>query len=194
MHTVDPYGHYFVNMPAYEGGTFIECVNCTCGITADTEQERYRDFGIDVDARQIAGKILIYLTKCNYVFPCEESFDRHMFELLKYGICSNEGLAACFYKNICAMAELRERLKYYEDLIESGKLTEIPCKIGDIVYVIRRAESDSFIMRTEIIEIRHNVNGVFFICDKSIPGFQINDLGKTVFLDRQDAEQNILNE
>lgn len=39
MHTVEPHSHYFVNMPDYPGSTFIECVNCTCGISASTEQE-----------------------------------------------------------------------------------------------------------------------------------------------------------
>ena len=31
-----------------------------------------------------------------------------------------------------------ERLKHYEDLEEAGRLIELPCKIGDTVYGIRR--------------------------------------------------------
>ena len=34
------------------------------------------------------------------------------------GICTPRGLIATFYQNLWAMAELRERLKYYEDLEE----------------------------------------------------------------------------
>ena len=35
-------------------------------------------------------------------------------------------------------AELRERLKHYEDLEEQGQLFVPPCKVGDTVYVIKR--------------------------------------------------------
>lgn len=38
----------------------------------------------------------------------------------------------------CAVqaAELRERLKMFEDKLENGTLIELPCKVGDTVYVL----------------------------------------------------------
>ena len=33
-------------------------------------------------------------------------------------------------------SDCRKKLAYYEDLDENGKLKELPCKIGDIVYVV----------------------------------------------------------
>ena len=57
-----------------------------------------------------------------------------MLDCLKYGINTKEGLIATFYRNLWAMAELREKLKMYEDLEEQGKLIKLPCTIGDILY------------------------------------------------------------
>ena len=45
-------------------------------------------------------------------------------------------MIATFYQNLWAMAELREKLKYYEDLEEQGRLLVLPCKVGDTVYEI----------------------------------------------------------
>lgn len=39
IHTVEPHKHLFVAMPAYGGGTFIECSVCTCAMSGRTEQE-----------------------------------------------------------------------------------------------------------------------------------------------------------
>lgn len=45
-----------------------------------------------------------------------------MVDYLKDGIDSIEGLIALFYRNLWAMADLRERLKVYED--EEEKASE----------------------------------------------------------------------
>ena len=45
-------------------------------------------------------------------------------------------MIATFYQNLWAMAELREKLKYYEDLEEQGRLLVLPCRVGDTVYEI----------------------------------------------------------
>lgn len=34
---IKPHTHYIVDMPDYGGGAFIECTECTCGISAETE-------------------------------------------------------------------------------------------------------------------------------------------------------------
>ena len=33
-------------------------------------------------------------------------------------------------------AELRERLKFYEDKLENSTMIELPCKVGDMVYIL----------------------------------------------------------
>lgn len=46
----------------------------------------------------------------------DSDFDEYIYDCLQYGFDSFEGLIAIFYRNMWAMADLRERLKYYEDI------------------------------------------------------------------------------
>jgi len=40
MHGIEPHERYLAKfMPDYTGEVFIECPNCTCGMTAPTEKE-----------------------------------------------------------------------------------------------------------------------------------------------------------
>lgn len=93
---------------------------------------RYRDYDIDIDARDFARKLMKKHTKL--VLPKDaEEFDFAMCELLQYGTDTVEGLIALFYRNLWAMADLRECLKKLEDMQEDTiKLIDknngwIPC-------------------------------------------------------------------
>ena len=93
---------------------------------------RYRDYDIDIDARDFARKLMKKHTKL--VLPKDaEEFDFAMYELLQYGTDTVEGLIALFYRNLWAMANLRECLKKLEDMQEDTiKLIDknngwIPC-------------------------------------------------------------------
>ena len=78
---------------------------------------RYRDYDIDIDARDFARKLMKKHTKL--VLPKDaEEFDFAMYELLQYGTDTVEGLIALFYRNLWAMANLRECLKKLEDMQE----------------------------------------------------------------------------
>lgn len=39
IRTIAPHTHHFIDMPAYEGGTFIECSGCTCAVSGKTNKE-----------------------------------------------------------------------------------------------------------------------------------------------------------
>ena len=98
---------------------------------------RYRDFEIDIDARELAKGMLKEMTEDTVSFESDEDFDDWMGCCIgEDGICTPRGLIATFYQNLWAMAELREKLKYYEDLGEQGRLLVLPCKVGDTVYEI----------------------------------------------------------
>ena len=85
-----------------------------------------------------------------------------------------------------------ERLAEYEDLEEQGLLLRLPVKVGDTVYTIRYGEENDFVVvETKIIEIRQNVNGIFFEPLISRKAYKINDFGKEVFLTRAEAEQKL---
>lgn len=84
-----------------------------------------------------------------------------------------------------------QKLAEYEDLEEQGLLLKLPCKIGDMVYSITR----NFISEYMICSIEKYNEGFFFNwrCEKGIyinvRGFTDYDIGKTVFLTKEEAEQ-----
>ncbi|WP_418205112.1 hypothetical protein [Anaerotignum faecicola] len=118
-----------------EMGMYSLAHNC-CYID-ENGNTRYRDFEIDIDARELAKGLMRELTEDAVSFESDEDFDDWMGCCIgEDGICTPRGLIATFYQNLWAMAELREKLKYYEDLEEQGRLLVLPCKVGDTVYEI----------------------------------------------------------
>lgn len=82
-----------------------------------------------------------------------------------------------------------------EDVEEQGLLLRLPCKVGDIVYQITR----DFISEYRIRNFIHYDNGNIFFdweCIKGIylnvKGFHIDDIGKTAFLTKEEAEQKLV--
>lgn len=96
----------------------------------------FRSYDSDIDARNLARKLIRDIAKCNDDLSDNDYFDEWISDFLSDGTDSIEGLIAVFYRNLWAMAELRERLKEYEDMEESGNLIKLPCAAGDTVYVI----------------------------------------------------------
>ena len=103
---------------------------------AKDRRARYRDFSIDVDARELTRLLLKKYAEGDDAFTCDEDFDEEMIDYLQYGTETLEGLIALFYQNLWAMADLRERLKAYEDAEEQGLLLRLPVAIGSDVYYI----------------------------------------------------------
>lgn len=84
-----------------------------------------------------------------------------------------------------------EKLSTYEDLEEQGLLVRLPCKIGDDLYCI---------VNGEVKKLKVHSFGVpdFEITDiefKYVDGFKIvrfvGELGKTVFITREEAEKKL---
>lgn len=93
-----------------------------CCYIDENGNTRYRDFEIDIDARELAKGMLKEMTEDAVSFESDEDFDDWMGCYIgEDGICTQRGLIATFYQNLWAMAELREKLKYYEDLEEQGE-------------------------------------------------------------------------
>lgn len=99
---------------------------------------RYRDYEIDIDARDLARDLLKRYADGDDAFTDDEDFGEYMNDAMQYGMNDIEGRIALFYRNLWAMADLRERLKYYEDLEEQGKLLKLPCAVGDTVYRVHK--------------------------------------------------------
>ncbi len=92
-----------------------------------------------------------------------------------------------------------EKLAHYEDLAEAGRLAELPCKVGETVYIA----GEKF--PAEIEEIRIHPQGIFFEYVQYDRGpeltevwdygsFCIDEIGKTVFRTREEAEATLKGE
>ena len=89
-----------------------------------------------------------------------------------------------------------KKLCDYEDLEEQGLLVRLPCKVGDTVYVPTR----NFISELRITMASINSRGKLYFSwvlddDRGIypnlDGFSGYELGKTVFLTREEAEKKL---
>ena len=103
---------------------------------AENQRAMYRDFETIRDARNFARELSeIYAQE---KLPTDDDeFDGKMIDDLQYEPTIHvNGLIALFYRNLWAMADLREKLKAYEDAEEQGLLLRLPCKVGDTVYLI----------------------------------------------------------
>ena len=61
-----------------------------------------------------------------------------------------------------------DKLAYYEDLEEAGRLIELPCKIGDTVYGIRRYHSDRKVQSGVVSEMYFSQKNRLIIVIKHI--------------------------
>lgn len=93
-----------------------------------SDNARYRDYEMDMDARDFARNLMVTLAKDEMPISDTE-FDEEILDNLAIDPFSDvRGLIALFYRNLWAMADLRETLKKYEDLEEQGMpIRWIPC-------------------------------------------------------------------
>lgn len=166
-------------------------LNC-CYIAKDGSG-RYRDYEIDMDERDFVRKLTTTLVGEDLPLQ-DESFDEEMMDNLGIDPFADvRGLIAIFYRNMWAMAELREKLKRYEDAEEQGLLIRLPCKVGDTVYVPTR----NFVSELRIILISIERDNVFFYwilntgIYPNLNGFTASDIGKMVFFTYEEAEAKL---
>lgn len=113
--------------------SMIELAHNSC--YADNERNaRYRDYDLDIDSRQLVRNLMKDMHGEDLSDLTDEEFDEYMGSMLSIELDSEIGLLALFYRNLWAMANLRETLKKYEDLEEQGKLVKLPCK--DVYFII----------------------------------------------------------
>ena len=196
--------------------SMIELAHNSC-YADDERNARYRDYNLDVDSRWLVRNLAKDICGEDFKDLSDEEVDEYMASMLSVGIDSTIGLLALFYRNLWAMADLREKLKYYEDAEEQGLLLRLPCKeaylqSGDYVYLI---------YDDEVIECTHcglsinPVDGKAYIAlaaDEDIFPYrrpdpehdldptdwctnitdaEVNKIGKTVFFTRKEAEAKL---
>lgn len=160
--------------------SMIELAYNSCYVD-DEHNARYRDYDLDIDGRQLVKSLAKDICNEDLTDLSDEEFDEYMASMLSAGIDSTIGLLALFYRNLWAMADLRTRLKSYEDAEEQGLLLRLPCKIGDTVYeTYRDGEYCS-----SWWDIRQRKFTLAFY-EK-----HLNDFHKTVFLTQEEAEARL---
>lgn len=174
----------------------LELAHNSCYVD-ENNTARYRDYNLDIDCRELARNLINDMCDEDLSYMSDESFDEYMAEMLSVEIDSQIGLLAVFYRNLWAMADLREKLKEYEDLEGQGMLIKLPCKVGDVVYAycnefgILEYEVDSIVIDKHITYQCSAYSEPIGDCpseclDEIEP--DISDFGKTVFLTKSKAE------
>lgn len=170
--------------------TMLELAYNSCYVK--NGKARYRDREKDIDARDLV-RILIKQHLGEEAPQGDRELDDYISNYLQYEVYSLEGLIAVFYRSVCALADLRERLKEYEDMEESGRLVKLPRAVGDTVYAVTR----DFVSELCVNRICVSRNGAW--CDwaiingiyPNVQGFRADEIGKTVFLTRAEAEEKL---
>lgn len=94
------------------------------GCYVKNKEAWYRDYDKDLSARDFVRNIMVkhgfWRENEDGILASQELmkddvFDDTMFDLLQFGEEDREGFIALFYRNLWAMAELRDTLKAYED-------------------------------------------------------------------------------
>ncbi|MFR9225001.1 MAG: hypothetical protein ACLVKB_02775 [Agathobacter rectalis] len=165
--------------------SMIELAHNSC-YADDEHNARYRDYEMDMDARAFARSLMVTLTKDKLPISDTE-FDEEILDDLAIDPFSDvRGLIALFYRNLWAMANLRETLKKYEDLEEHGKLIKIPLEAYCIVdFEVRKGfvlEETYNMSRKPLLVVRYDDNSF-----KSHSGY----LGISVFLTKSEAEAKL---
>ena len=168
-----------------------------CSYVDAERNTRYRDFEMEMDARDFARNLMVTLTKDELPLDKTE-FDEEILDNLTIDPFSDvRGLIAVFYRNLWAMADLREKLKCYEDAEEQGLLLRLPCKVGDTVYVIYYIDRhyviySHIISKFVIMPYRFPRVQIYFEKEN---GFLTSDfegqLNDNLFLTREEAEAKL---
>lgn len=99
-----------------------------------------------------------------------------------------------FLKYVC---EYLEQLKSYKDAKEQGLLLRLPCKVGDTIYRINIGAKEP-IIKMRVLQVQwkqlHKDRVIIRIDainddDMGESCYLLEDIGKTVFLTKEEAEQ-----
>lgn len=161
------------NKPVSEMST-VELAHNSC--YAENREAMYRDYEKEYSARDLAREMAVKMGIWNSPVTHGQDadnemidndiFDDTMCDYLQYGIDTNEGRVALFYRNLWAQADLYETLKKYEDTgltpqeIMDGKMLtgwisveeRLPQTDKDGYAYVMVCMNDEFIATTEYIK------------------------------------------
>lgn len=115
-------------------------------------------------------------------------------------ICCGEGIQKCLlfpqmrrYANNAYKEGYRKQNEPISCGHENGEWVQLPCKVGDTLYVISQMKDKRilpFINEYEVtsIDIKRKSIVIYHEMDGYIKSFKQTDFGKTIFLTREEAE------
>ena len=108
--------------------------------------------------------------------------EKREFECGEYCDSCSQGAGNCK-----TVKNMLKKLAYYENLEEQGLLVRLPCKVGDSLYCIVNGE----VKKLKVHSFGVPAFGITDIEFKYVDGFKIlrfiGELGKTVFLTREEV-------
>lgn len=155
---------------------------------------RYRDYEMEMDARDFARNLMITLTKDELPVDDEE-FDEEILDNLTIDPFSDvRGLIALFYRNMWAMADLREKLKRDEDAEEQGEILRLPISEDTPVYSIEYCCGNNKSNRMGMCfrgSCENCGNKAYYIRESVAKHCSICEINKSVFLTSEEAEAKL---
>ena len=124
------------------------------------------------------GKCMTSLNSMKHYMPCVPCRHKAEKKMDANGKMYTEKHSYC---DTCEVKMLFNRLKHYEDLQEQGRLIELPCAVGDTVYLIEEGCEDIYLPSTNYYYIEENPFDVWMLCG----------IDETVFLTKEEAEAKL---
>ena len=173
--------------------SMVELAHNSCYVDSEGNA-RYRDYEMEMDARDFARNLMVTLTKDE--LPVDDAeFDEEILDNLTIDPFSDvRGLIAMFYRNMWAMADLREKLKRDEDAEEQGEILRLPISEDTPVYSIEYCCGNIKSNRSGMCfrGFCENCNDkAYYIRESVAKHCSICEINKTVFLTREEAESKL---
>lgn len=173
--------------------SMIELAHNSC-YADDERNARYRDYNLDVDSRWLVRNLAKDICGEDFNGLSDEEVDEYMASMLSVEIDSTIGLLALLYRNLWAMADLREKLKYYEDAEEQGLLLRLPISEDAPVYSIEYCCGKNKSNRSGMCVrgfCENCSDKAYYIRESVAKHCSICEINKSVFFTREEAEAKL---
>lgn len=173
--------------------SMIELAHNSC-YADDKHNARYRDYNLDVDSRLLIRNLVKDICGEDFKDLSDEEVDEYMASMLSVEIDSTIGLLALLYRNLWAMADLREKLKYYEDAEEQGLLLRLPISEDAPVYSIEYCCGKNKSNRSGMCVrgfCENCSDKAYYIRESVAKHCSICEINKSVFFTREEAEAKL---
>ena len=173
--------------------SMIELAHNSCYVD-DECNARYRDYNLDVDSRWLVRNLAKDICGEDFKDLSDEEVDEYMASMLSVEIDSTIGLLALFYRNLWAMADLREKLKYYEDAEEQGLPLRLPISEDAPAYSIEYCCGKNKSNRSGMCVrgfCENCSDKAYYIRESVAKHCSICEINKSVFFTREEAEAKL---